>query len=77
MARATFILIPHYAGTTNHKSTVSISGASDNVAANSRIQAVFCGWANTAAINRIQIAADSGFVNLKSGSRADLFGLSV
>lgn len=72
------ILIPHYAGTTNHKSVISLGTAHDTeTSTTTNWMLAFYGslWRSASAINRLTILPASG--NLKSGSRVSIYGLGV
>lgn len=68
--------IPHYAGTTNHKSFVAVFGAPTSAAAAGFWNGTYMGrWASTAAINRITIAPSSG--NFVTGTRLTIYGMGA
>jgi len=69
---ATYILIPHYTQAVNHKAAVAIATAKIS---NSIIYSTHLGglWRSANALTQILLQSSSG--NLKSGSRATLYGL--
>lgn len=70
------IFIPHYAGTTNNKSTISLSSNRTGTASTTFQTTLFGGgWRSNAAINRITVFPTAG--NLVTGSRLTIHALGA
>jgi hypothetical protein len=75
MPSAVAVQIPHYTGTTFHKSFQAGGGFADNAVGNSWIQHATSTWRSTAAITSITLGLYVGAGNFKAGSRFTLYAL--